>query len=63
MRTISEEMGIDADDIKAKWSSLRAQEVRERIKEEKTKTSMSSWEVYLSGWQFMLRIRFVGHHR
>ena len=56
---LAEEMGISVVHIKTKWSTLRAQELRERAKEEKSKSGMGGAEVYVSAWQFMEKMRFV----
>ena len=60
LKKISDEMAIPVPDLKSKWNSLRTQELRERTKEEKSKSGMGADELYLSTWQFMDKMRFVG---
>ena len=59
-KEISEDMDISVPELKAKWNSLRSQELHERTKEEKSKSGMGADELYLSNWQFMSKMRFVG---
>ena len=59
-KKISEDMDIPVPELRAKWNSLRSQELRERTKEEKSKSGMGADELYQSNWQFMSKMRFVG---
>ena len=56
---ISMELDIPVVDIKAKWCSLRAQLLRERTKQEKSKSGMACGELYRSNWRFYDRMKFV----
>ena len=50
---------VSVPELKAKWNSLCSQELRERTKEEKSKSAMGADELYQSNWQFMSKMRFV----